>query len=147
MELFDWIFIISGLIFFSSIIAVFILTANNKTYKVKIIGIILFVLLLPIILILINYIMTGRDIRLIIYLILIIIYLIAEFLLDMVLKIDFRSKPSRHVPYIVVEWAACFSFLFGALTLDVTWGWIVAFFFFAFIIGLVYNVVKRKKSS
>ena len=147
MELFDWIFIISGLIFFSSIIAVFILTANNKTYKVKIIGIILFVLLLPIILILINYIMTGRDIRLIIYLILIIIYLIAEFLLDMVLKIDFRSKPSRHVPYIVVEWAACFSFLFGALTLDVTWGWIVAFFFFAFIIALLYNVVKRKISS
>jgi len=147
MELFDWIFIISAIVFFSSIIAVFILTANDKMDNVRIIGIILFVMLLPIILILINYIMTGRDIKLIIYLIFIIIYLVAEFLLDMVLKIDFRSKPSRHVPYIIVEWAACYSFLIGALTLDVTWGWIVAFFFFAFIIALVYNVVKRKKSS
>ncbi len=145
MELFDWIFIISGIVFFSSIIVVFILTANDKTDKLKVFGIILFVMIIPITLIMINYIIIGRNIRLVIFLIIIIIYLILEFLLDMVLKIDFRSKTSRHVPYIIVEWAACYSFLFGAITLDFVWGWIVAFFFFAFIIALVYNIVKRKK--
>ncbi|KKK46213.1 hypothetical protein LCGC14_1034210 [marine sediment metagenome] len=98
MELVDWIFIISSLVFFSSIICVFILTANNKTDKVKVFGIILFVMILPILLILINYIIIGTNIRMITFLILILFYLIVEFLLDMVLKIDFRSKTSRHVP-------------------------------------------------
>jgi hypothetical protein len=37
--------------------------------------------------------------------------------------------------------------LFGALTLDSTWGWIVSFFFFAFIIALIYNIVKRKRKK
>ena len=147
MEFFDWIFIISSLVFFSSIICVFILTANDKMDKVKVFGIILFIMILPIILILINYVIIGRDLKLIIYLILILIYLILEFLLDMVFKIDFRSKTSRHVPYIIIEWAACYSFLFGALTLDLLWGWIVAFFFFTFIIALVYNIVKLKKKK
>jgi len=147
MELFDWIFIISSIIFFSSIICVFILTANDKEDKVKVFGIILFIMILPIILLMINYIIIGRDMKLIIYLILILIYLMLEFLLDQVLKINFRSKTSRHVPYIIVEWAACFSFLFGAITLDTTWGWIVAIFFYAFIIALIYNIVKRKKKS
>ena len=147
MELFEWIFIISSLVFFSSIICVFILTANDKTDKVKVFGIILFVMILPIILILINYIIIGTNIRMIIFLILILFYLIVEFLLDMVLKIDFRSKTSRHVPYIIIEWAACYSFLFGALTIDSMWGWIVSFFFFAFIIALIYNIVKRKKKK
>lgn len=147
MELFDWVFIISSLVFFSSIICVFILTANDKTDKVKVFGIILFVMILPITLILINYIIIGTNIRMVIFLILILFYLVVEFLLDMVLKIDFRSKTSRHVPYIIIEWAACYSFLFGALTLDSIWGWIVAFFFFAFIIALIYNIVKRKRKK
>ena len=144
MELVDWIFIISSLVFFSSIICVFILTANDKTDKVKVFGIVLFVMIFPIILILINYIIIGTNIRMILFLNLILFYLIVEFLLDMVLKIDFRSKTSRHVPYIIIEWAACYSFLFGALSLDTLWGWIVSFFFFGFIIALTYNIVKRK---
>lgn len=145
MELFDWIFIISGMIFFSSVIGVFILTANNKTDKVKVFGVILFVLILPIIAILVNYIIIGKDVKLVIYVILILIYLIVEFLLDQVFKIDFRSKPSTHVPYIIIEWAACYSFLVGSFALDLTWGWVVAFFFLAFLIALVYNIVKLKK--
>ena len=145
MDLFDWIFIISSLVFFFSIICVFILTANNKMDKLKVVGIILFVMIFPIILVLIIYVLLGRNMKLIISLILILIYLVLEFLLDQVFKIDFRSKPSQHVPYIIIEWAACFSFLFGALRLDYTWGWIVSFFFFAFIAALIYNIVKLKR--
>jgi len=115
--------------------------------EVKVFGIILFIMIFPIILILINYIIIGRALKMLIYLILILIYLILEFLLDSVFKIDFRSKTSTHVPYIIVEWAACYSFLFGSITLDLLWGWIVAFFFFAFIIALVYNIIKRNKEK
>lgn len=145
MELFDWLFIISSMIFFSSVIGVFILTANNKTDKVKVFGVILFVLMLPIGAILINYIVIGKPLKLIIYVILILFYLLVEFLLDQVFKIDFRSKPSTHVPYIIIEWAACYSLLFGSLAIDLTWGWVVSFFFWAFVIALIYNIIKRKK--
>lgn len=146
MDLFDWIFIISGIVFFSSVICVFILTANDKEDKVKMFGIILFMMIFPLILVLIKYCIIG-DVRFIIFLSLILIYLVLEFLLDQVFKIDFRSKLSRHIPYIIVEWTACFSFLFGALRLDYTWGWIVSFFFFAFIVALIYNIAKLKKKK
>jgi len=147
MDLFDWMFIASSFIFFVSMISAILLMANNKMKTVKIFGPILAVLMLPIIAILINYIVFGKDPRFLIYLILILIYLIAESLLDMVFKIDFRSKTSRHVPYIIVEWAAAFSFLFGTLTLDITIGWIIAFFFWTFIGALVYYIIKRRKNK
>ena len=147
MDLFDWMFIISGFIFFVSMISAILLMAKNKMKTVKIFGPILAVLMLPIIAILINYIVFGKDLRFVIYLILILIYLMAESLLDMVFKIDFRSKTSRHVPYIIVEWAAAFSFLFGTLTLDITIGWIIAFFFWTFIGALVYYIIKRRKKK
>ena len=147
MDLFDWMFIISGFIFFLSLISAFLLMANNKMKTVMIFGVILAVLMLPIIAILINYAVIGKDLRFIIYLILILSYLMAEFLLDRVFKIDFRSKTSRHVPYIILEWAACFSFLFGTLTLDLTIGWIIAFFFWTFIGALVYYIIKQRKNT
>jgi hypothetical protein len=112
----------------------------------KIFGVILAVLMLPIIAILVNYVVVGKDLRFIIYLILILAYLMAEFLLDQIFKFDFRSKTSTHVPYIILEWAAAFSFLFGTLALDNMIGWIIAFFFWIFIAVLVYYIIKRRKN-
>ena len=140
-------FIISGFIFFVSMIGAILLIANNKMKTVRIFGVILAVLMLPIIVVLINYIVIVIDIRFVIFSILILIYLMAEFLLDSVFKIDFRSKPSTHVPYIIIEWAAAFSFLFGTIRLDATIGWIIAIFFWTFIVALIYYIIKRRKSS
>jgi hypothetical protein len=128
-------------------IGAILLMANDKMKTVKIFGVILAVLMLPIIAILINYIVIGKDLRFFIYLVLIFIYLLAEFLLDSVFKIDFRSKTSTHVPYIIIEWAAAFSFLFGTISLDTTMGWIIAIFFWTFIAVLIYYIIKRRKSK
>ena len=147
MDVFDWMFIASGFIFFISMIGAILLMANNKMKTVKIFGVILTVLMIPIIAILIDYVVIGKDLRFIIYLVLIFIYLLAEFLLDQVFKYDFRSKTSTHVPYIVLEWAAAFSFLFGTIYLDATMGWIIAIFFWAFIGVLVYYIIKRRKNK
>ena len=147
MDLFDWMFIISGFIFFVSMISAILLMANKKMKTVKIFGVILAVLILPIITILINYIVIGKDLRFVLYLILILSYLMAELLLDRVFKIDFRSKTSRHVPYIILEYAACFSFVFGTLSLDLTIGWIISFFFWTLIGALVYYIIKRRKNN
>ena len=140
-------FIILGFIFFVSMISAILLIAHNKMKSVKIFGVILAVLMLPILAILINSIVISKDIRFVIYSILILIYLMAEFLLDRVFKIDFRSKTSTHVPYIIIEWAAAFSFLFGTIRLDATIGWIISIFFWTFIIVLVYYIIKRRKSN
>ncbi|MBA7565055.1 hypothetical protein ES708_06726 [subsurface metagenome] len=147
MDLFDWMFIVSGFIFFISMISAVLLMANKKWKTIKIFGVILAVLMLPIIAILINYIAIGKELKFIIYLILILSYLMAELLLDIVFKIDFRSKTSRHVPYIILEYAACFSFVFGTLTLDLTIGWIISFFFWTLIGALVYCIIKLRKNN
>ena len=145
MDLFDWMFIVSGFIFFVSMISAILLMAKNKMKTVKIFGPILAILMLPIIAVLINYVVFGKDLRFVIFTVLILIYLMAESLLDMVFKIDFRSKTSMHVPYIILEWAAAFSFLFGTIRLDVTLGWIISIFFWALIIALVYYIIKQRK--
>lgn len=119
----------------------------EKTKTIKIFGLILAILMLPIVAILINYIVIGRDLKFIIYIILILSYLMAEFLLDMVFKIDFRSKTSRHVPYIILEYAACFSYVFGTLSLDLIIGWIISFFFWTLLGTLVYHIIKQKKKN
>ena len=147
MDLFDWMFVASGFIFFVSMMGAILLMANDKMQIIRIFGVILAVLMFPIIAILINYILIGKDLRFIIYLVLILIYLLAEFLLDSVFKFDFRSKTSTHVPYIIIEWAAAFSFLFGTIYLDKTMGWIIAIFFWAFIGVLVYYIIKRRKKK
>jgi hypothetical protein len=122
--------------------------ANNKWGTLKIFGIILAVLILPIIAILINYFVNTKELMLNIYIILILIYLIAEFLLDQVFKYDFRAKTSTHVPYIILEWAAAFSFLFATISLDSVLGWIIAIFFWGFIASLVYYlIIKRKRNK
>ncbi len=147
MDLFDWMFIVSGFIFFISMISAVLLMANKKWKTIKLFGVILAFLMLPIIAILINYIATGKELKFTIYLILILSYLMAELLLDIVFKIDFRSKTSRHVPYIILEYAACFSFVFGTLTLDLTIGWIISFFFWTLIGALVYCIIKLRKNN
>ena len=147
MELFDWIFIISGFIFFISMISAILLMANEKFKTVRIFGWILAILMLPIIAILINYIIIGRGLNFIIYTILILSYLLAEFLLDTVFKYDFRSKSSTHVPYIILEYAACFSFVFGVPRLDSTIAWIIWILFWALLGALVYYLIKQQKKK
>jgi len=140
-------FIVSGFIFFISMISAVLLMAKDKMKTVRIFGVILLILMFPIIAILINYIIIGKELSFIIYLILIFSYLMGEFLLDMVFKYDFRSKPSIHVPYIILEYAACFSFVFGIISLDSTIGWIISFFFWALLGVLIYYIITRKKKE
>lgn len=147
MDLFDWIFIISGFIFFSSIIAVFISWTKDKINLVKVIGYLLIALMAPMVIVLINYFTIGKELKFIIYVILIISYLVVELCFDKIFKINFRSKPSRHVPYITLEYAACFSFVFGALTLDLVMGWIMSFFFWGLLVTLIYYIIDQKKKK
>ena len=120
--------------------------ANKKFKTVRITGWILFALMFVLTGILVNFIVVSKDPRLIIYTLLIISYLLAEFLLDTVFKIEFRSKISLHIPYIILEYAACFSYVFGTLSIDITTGWIISFFFWTFLGVLIYYLIMQRKS-
>ena len=122
MEIFDWIFIITGFIFFTLMIIAFILMSMNKMKILRNLGFAFAFLLLPLTATLINYIIIGMNFRFFIFIPLIMSYLIVEILLDLILKFDFRSKLSTHIPYIILEYAACFSFVYGVLALDRTIG-------------------------
>lgn len=147
MDLFEVLFMISAFVFFISMISALLLMAHNKFKTVKVLGWVLFALMLLMITILINFIAIGKDLKFIIYSILIISYLLAEFLLDIVFKINFRSKISLHLPYILLEYAACFSFVFGVLSIDLIFGWIISFFFWVFLGVLVYYLIVQRKSK
>ena len=101
---------------------------------VKKIGYILAALIIPLIITLISYIISQKELKYLIYIILILTYLILELLLDLVIKYDFRAKKSTHVPYILLEYAACFSYVFGSLSLDIIMGWITSFLFWMLLI-------------
>lgn len=145
MDFFEWMFIVSAFIFFPSMMSALILMARTLLERVKVLGGILGLLMIPIVIDLITFLIVGKDIKLIIYLILIFSYLLTEFLLDQVFKYDFRSKPATHIPYIILEYAACFSFVFGSLSLDITLGWIVSFFFWSFLGVLIYYIIQKKR--
>ena len=49
---------------------------------------------------------------------LVFLYILVEFLLDYVLKFDFRQKWSTHAPYIIMEYIALFSLIGIAFDID-----------------------------
>ncbi len=145
MELFDWIFIFSGFIFFIIMTAVLFIVTKEKMDLVKKLGYFFVALIIPLIVVLINYILTRKDPKFLIYIVLILSYLIIESLLDLVLKYDFRSKKRTHVPYIILEHAACFSFIFGSISLNIIMGWITSILFWVFLGMLIYYIIYQKK--
>jgi uncharacterized membrane protein len=83
----------------------------------------------------------------IIYIIVIFIYLIVELLLDFILKIEFRNKTSTHVPYIILEYAACFAFIFNSLEINYILGWVVSICFWVMLATLIYYIITKKKKE
>ena len=126
-------------------IIAFILMIKEKITILKKLGIGFTLLLLPLTSVLIDYIVFGKDFKLIMYVSLVILYILVEVFLDLVLKIDFRSKLGPHILYIILEYAACFSIVFGVITLDSTIGWIISGFFWTMLALLVYYIIIKKK--
>ena len=147
VDLCGWIFFISGVIFFISIIGIFISAAREKEKLLRGIGVIIISLMIPLIIVFINYLVIGQEVMRIIYLIVIFVYLIVELLLDFILKIDFRDKTSTHVPYIILEYAACFAFIFNTIEINEILGWIVSICFWAMLATLIYYIVIKKKKE
>jgi len=147
VDIYGWIFFISGVIFFISIIGIFISAARENEKFLRGIGVIIISLIIPLIIVFIDYLVIGQELMRFIYLIVIFIYLIVELLLDFILKIDFRAKTRTHVPYIILEYAACFAFIFNTIEINETLGWVVSICFWAMLATLIYYIVLKKKKE
>ncbi|MHA2007996.1 MAG: hypothetical protein ACXABO_12210 [Promethearchaeota archaeon] len=145
VDLYGWIFFISGVIFFISIIGIFISAAKENEKFLRGIGVIIVSLMIPLIIVFIDYLVVGQSLMRFIYMIVIFIYLIVELVLDFILKIEFRDKTSSHVPYIILEYAACFSFIFNTFEINEMMGWVVSICFWVMLVTLIYYIITKKK--
>lgn len=111
------------------------------------IGLIIISLLVPLIIVFIDYIVIRQELMRIIYIVVIFAYLIVELLLDFILKIEFRDKTSTHVPYIILEYAACFAFIFNTIKINEILGLVVSILFWVMLATLIYYLIIKKKKE
>jgi hypothetical protein len=148
LNTFDLIFMLSAIAFNLLIAAIFIAQKLGKEGWVKSFGILLLWLLVPLALVFVSYWRAGREKWILVSFGLVFLYMLVELLLDYVFKVDFRSKPIIHVPYIILEYIALFSLIGIAFEIDRAWGTIVAICFWILMGSLVFlywdKIFKRK---
>lgn len=138
VNLFDYIFVVCAVAFNWLIVGIFIATKRARTEWRKRFGVIFVSLGIPFAIVFVDYLFNGHDLRTRVWFGFVLLYIAIEFLLDYVLKMDFRQKPISHIPYIVLEYIALFSLLGIAFSIDRACGWIVALSFWAVIASLIY---------
>jgi len=151
LSLYDFIFVLSAVAFNLLIAAIFIAQKLGRDKLVKTFGIIWLWLIIPLALVFVSYWQAGREARIYYYFGLIFLYMLVELLLDYVFKIDFRSRPVTHVPYIILEYIALFSLIAIAFDIDRTWGTVVSICFWILMGSLVFlywdKITKRVKQK
>lgn len=138
MDPFDLIFVVSSVTFNLLLIGIFAATRLNRVALRNILGVAFVSLGIPFCIVFIYYILHGRDIRTILLLAAVLVYVGVELLLEYVLKIDFRRSALTHIPYIVLEYVALFSLIAISFSIDRTWGWIVSISFWAVLCSLIF---------
>jgi len=151
MTLIDFIFVLSAVAFNLLIAAIFIAQKLGWEKLVRTFGILWLWLSAPLVLVFVLYWQQGSETRMLVSFGFIFLYMLVEFLLDYVFKIDFRAKAITHVPYIFLEYVALFSLIVIAFDVHRGWGWVVTVFFWILMGSLVYlywdRIFKRYKSD
>ena len=148
MNISDWLFIFSAITFNLLIAGIFIAQKLEREKLVRALGILWLWLSIPLVLVFVLFWREGRETWFLISLGIVFLYMVVELLLDYVYKIDFRSKPAIHVPYIILEYIALFSLMGIAFAIDQTWGTVVAICFWILMGSLVFlywdKIFKKK---
>ena len=146
ITLFDYVFFLSAVLFNLLIAGIFIAQKRKRSKLVRALGITWLLLVFPLAIVFVNYIQIGRESWIINCFGLIFLYMLVEFLLDYVLKFDFRKKLITHIPYIILEYIALFSLIFIAIDIHPTLGWIVSVCFWILMGSLIY-LLRGSKSE
>ena len=145
----DLMFVLTAIAFNLLIAAIFIAQKLGKDKLVKTFGILWLWLLIPLALVFVFYWRAGSETWFLVSFGFVFLYMmLVELLLDYVFKVDFRSKPITHVPYIILEYAALFSLIGISFEIDQAWGTVVAICFWILMGSLVFlywdKIFKRK---
>lgn len=134
----DLLFVLTAVTFNLLIAAIFITQKHQFVTLVRVFGTIWLLLSIPLVIVFLQYWKDGRAPWIRIYLGVTFLYMFVEFILDYVLKIEFRKIPAIHVPYIILEYLALFGLIGIAFSIDRKWGALVSMSFGVLMISLAY---------
>ena len=147
MTVIDLTFVLCAVLFNLLIIGVYITSKQERVKLRTVFGKITIGLGIPLSVVFTSYILSGKPVRTLVYLGIILLYLLVELILDFILKIEFREKPILHIPYILLFYAACVGFIAISFAIDTGWGYAVSVTFWGVLASLVYLFWGKKKTT
>ena len=147
MSAFDLTFVLCAVLFNLLIIGIYITSKQERVKLRTLLGKITIGLGIPLSVVFVSYVSSGKPLRTLLYFALILLYLVVELVLDFILKIEFREKPILHVPYIILFYAASFGFIAISFSIDTNWGYAVSVTFWGVLASLIYLLRGRKKTT
>ncbi|MCX6134007.1 MAG: hypothetical protein NTU47_09370 [Ignavibacteriales bacterium] len=147
MSAFDLTFVLCAVIFNLLIIGIYITSRLERIKLRTMLGKITIGLGIPLSVVFVSFVGSGKPIRTMLYFASILLYLFVELLLDVILKIEFREKPILHIPYIILFYIASFGFIGISFSIDTNWGYAVSVTFWGVLASLIYLLRGKKKAG
>jgi hypothetical protein len=142
MNGFDLVFVISATVFNLLIVGIYLTQKFGKVKIARQLGICALALTIPFLVVFVAYLFEGKELRILIIFPAIFIYMFLELLWDYLIKVDFRSKPLLHIPYIILFYIVLFGNIAIAFGINRTWGWVVTVTFWILLAALVFSLIK-----
>lgn len=143
----DLIFVVSAVAFNLLIAGVYITTRQGSDRWVRRLGITFIALAVPFGIVLLNALLSAWETWKIAILGLTLAYILVELLFDFILKIDFRSKPILHIPYLILFYIVLFGLIGIAFAVDPVWGWLISISFWLLLASLIYMILGRRRKK
>lgn len=147
MDVFDLILVVAAVLFHLSIVGVYIAQKKGHGRWVRAFGSVTLLLGIPLVAVFVHYIASGEPGWKLVSLGFIFLYLLVEFLLDFVFKIEFRKMPIPHTLYIILFYIAIIGFIRMSFAVNTYWGYAVSAAFWILLGALIYNLRGKKEEE
>ncbi len=147
LDAFEVTFLITAVVFNLLIAGIFIADKHGRPTWLRTFGMTWLFLAVPLGVVFIHYLLVGREPWVIACLAGVLFYMLVEWLLDYVWKIEFRKKLSQHIPYIILEYIALFGLIGVAFSINRGGGYVVSIAFWVLMACLIYAYAGRKTRS
>ncbi|MCX6142753.1 MAG: hypothetical protein NTZ35_05990 [Ignavibacteriales bacterium] len=94
MTLIDLVFVLTGVTFHLLIACIYVASKHERFDSVRKLGFVVIALALPVCIMFVHSLLSGRPLRILLYLAAILLYMVLELVLDFILKIEFRKCQS-----------------------------------------------------
>lgn len=135
---YDLVFVLAAVALNLLLAAKFVALKNRWVKTARVIGVLWFLLSVPLTIVFIRYLVNGMGLEVMIPFALVLLYILVEFLLDIVFKVDFRRRWTMHISYIVLEYIALFSLIWIAFGIDRSWGYLISSTFWILQASMIY---------